>query len=122
LLVESADRPGEVRVEKWVVLRLVLGEQQAERELFDRAGTFEAGSPLEAVQLAAKQLGVGGVYVPVLLDDWILFEAEAEITVRPVRRKAEVEADSMPVAGSGLDATGDPALDEELAEMERPRS
>jgi hypothetical protein len=67
---------------------------------------------------AAKQVGTAGVFVAVPFEDWVMLEAEAQITVRPVGRMprpGEIEAED--------NASGEPRDDldpDDLEGMARP--
>lgn len=40
-------------------------------------------------QEAVEKVGFAGVFLPIPFDRWLLFEAEAQVTVRPVMRKPD---------------------------------
>ena len=56
---------------------------------------------------ATEQVGMAGVFVAVPFEDWVILEAEAHVTVKPVGRRVEVPREAMAADGvprsDGLD-------------------
>lgn len=74
----------------------------------DGQATSSAGLLVLPEVRAVEQIGRAGVYVAVPFQDWLLFEAEAEVIVKPVARpSAPAEAQAEPGERDGLETLDD---------------
>lgn len=71
---------------------------------------------------AVEMVGLAGVFLPIPFNAWLLFEAEAQVTVKPVRRvdpparsvrPGEIEAEDE-AAGEPRDEDDEASLDHDL--------
>lgn len=69
---------------------------------------------------AVEQMTRGGVYVAVPVDAWLMFEAEASVTVKPVLRHAQVAQIEEGEASLPEEERGaDPLEDDDMAGMQQ---
>lgn len=71
-------------------------------------------------EAAVEQMKRGGVYIAVPIDAWLLWDAEATVTVKPVMRREEMEQIEREEASlPNHDPVLDPLEDEDMVGMQQ---
>jgi hypothetical protein len=101
----------------------------------DEQGKWEHLGPQSAVEVpdltdedpgrileheAVEMVGLAGVFLPIPFDRWLLFEAEAQVTVKPVLRRVEIPARTARPGEIEAedDAAGEPRDDDDEARLD----
>lgn len=99
---------------KFVVLRRMPGADKA--ELWERIGATdvaEEGADMPEQRAVNEVAREGGVYLAIPMGDWLLFEVEARLEVRPVLRPEQIADQEAEVAVPSL-VQGEEETDEDF--------